>query len=87
MGEANRRREAGFMRPLNPGEQIQVDLTNATPKECMCGCRNFEPVIRVFIVSALLSPTGQELMAQQPVLVCCDCKKELDINDGKRTQN
>ena len=80
MGEARRRLDAtGFqMKPLQPGQQIQVDLKNATPKVCECGCKYFVPAIQVYIVSALISPTGQELTAQQPVLVCMECKEVLE---------
>jgi hypothetical protein len=59
---------------LQPGQQIQVDLKNAVPKVCECGCKFFIPVVMCFTVSALVSPTGQELLAQQPVLVCLGCK-------------
>jgi hypothetical protein len=62
---------------FTPGEQIQVDLKNATPKVCECGSKYFVPVVMVFTVSALLSPTGQELTAQQPVLVCKNCGEVL----------
>ncbi len=61
------------MKTLAPGQQIQVDLKNATPRVCDCGCKYFMPVIAVYTVSALVSPTGQELTAQQPVLICKDC--------------
>jgi hypothetical protein len=60
-------------------KQIQVDLKNATQRTCqnmigdhsgigtvtehMCGCKYFMPVVAVYTVSALLSPTGQELIA------------------------
>jgi len=61
------------MKTLAPGQQIQVDLKNATPRVCDCGCKYFMPVIAVYTVSALVSPTGQELTAQQPCLICKDC--------------
>ena len=78
MGEANRLRESGVQfKQMRPGEQIQVDLKNATPKVCECGCKYFIPVVMLYTVSALVSPTGQEMMAQQPVLVCLECKKPL----------
>jgi hypothetical protein len=70
--------QAGLVpRELKPGEQIQVGpevLKNATPKVCECGCKYFIPVVSVFTVSALVSPIGKELTAQQPVLICLDCK-------------
>ena len=64
--------KAAQMQPP-PQQQIHVDLTNAKQKECECGCKFFEQVITVFTVSALASPTGKELTATQPVLVCKDC--------------
>jgi len=69
-------------------QQIQVDLKNATPKTCqnkiadhrelgvherICGCDIFIPAVKLYTVSALVSPTGQELLAQQPVLICRSC--------------
>jgi len=84
MGEANRVAAMGLQaRALRPGEQIQVDLKNAVPRECGCGCKYFISVIQVSTISALVSPTGQELIAQRPVLVCLECKKELDISAAK----
>jgi len=58
-------------------QQIQVDLKDAVPKVCECGSGYFIPAVKVYTLSALLSPTGQELTAQQPVLVCMECKKAL----------
>jgi len=77
MGEALRRSELGFSpRGINSNQpqQIQVDLKNAIPKVCgKCNCEYFIPVIKLYTISALVSPTGQELTAQQPVLVCHNC--------------
>lgn len=64
----------GF-KQLQPGQQITVDIKNATPQECECGCKYFIPVVALYTVSALVSPTGQEITAQQPILICMDCKK------------
>jgi len=80
MGEAERRKQMGLgPRTLQPGQPIQVNLKNAIPKVCECGCKYFTPVIAVFIISALVSPTGQELTVQQPVLICKECKKEVKL--------
>ena len=76
MGEAQRRRELGIM-PQQ--QQIQVDLTNATPRLCECGCKHFVPVMTVFTVSALMSPIGKELTAQVPALLCKDCGTVLEV--------
>ena len=75
MGEAERRKQMGLgPRTLHPGQPIQVDLKNANPKVCECGCKYFIPVVAVFTVSVLVSPTGKELTVQLPVLVCMECK-------------
>jgi len=74
--------------PSQP-QQIQVDLKNAIPKTCQnmisdgpnefgprehpCGSELFTQAIKLYTISALLSPTGQELLAQQPVLICNKC--------------
>jgi len=74
MGEAARLRDKGIQfKQLQPGQPIQVDLKNATQRACECGCKYFIPVVAVYTVSALVSPTGQELTAQQPVLICRNC--------------
>jgi len=83
MGEMQRRQAVGNY-PLSnskAGQQIQVDLKNAKQKECECGNKYFNQVVGVFIVSALVSPTGQELVVQRPELVCSECKKEIKFID------
>ncbi len=86
MGEARDRMNLGLApRVLKPGEQIQVniDLDKATPKICECGCKYFIPVIVVYTVSALVSPIGKELTAQQPVLLCMECKALLNLKPAE----
>ena len=82
------------MKTLAPGQQIQVDLKNATPRVCqrrigqlsetgvhehVCGCELFVPAVKVFTVSPFApgNNTGQELTAQQPVLICKNCGEVL----------
>jgi hypothetical protein len=78
MGEARDRMLQGLPpRTMKAGEQIPIDLKDATPKVCECGCDLFVPVMKVFTVSALISPIGQELAAQVPVLICQKCGMEL----------
>lgn len=62
-----------------PGQpiQLQVDLSKATQLSCACGCKHFTVVQTVYMVSALVSPTGQDLTAQVPVLLCLECKAVL----------
>jgi len=75
MGEHKFKRDGVLpIRELRPGQQIQVDLRNAVQKECGCGSKYFIPVVTVFGISALVSPNGQDLTVQQPVLICMDCK-------------
>lgn len=86
MADAKRKLD---MHILKPGEQIPVDLKNATQTICECGCQFFIPVVKLFMVSAILSPIGKELSAQVPVLICLECKKpwEPGKENSKSTQN
>jgi len=63
------------MREVPPGTPIQVDLNTATKQSCECGGEVFVPAIQVYKVSALISPTGQELIANQQVIICAKCSK------------
>jgi len=63
-----------------PGTPIQVDLKNAALQTCECGNTFFTPAMQIYKVSALISPTGQELVANQQVLVCLKCNK---VYEGK----
>ena len=67
----------GMQAPV--GTQIQVDLSKTPQMSCACGCKYFAPAVTVHIVSALLSPTGQELIAQVPVLLCMECKAVMPL--------
>ena len=83
MEEARRRAELGLHPGMNSAQpqQVRVDLKNAVPKNCACGCGYFIQAIKCYTVSALVSPTGQELLAQQPVLVCMECKAMLPLGN------
>jgi DNA-directed RNA polymerase subunit RPC12/RpoP len=92
MGEARRRfingRGSGSqslsMKEMVPGQQVQVGpevMRHAVQKKCSkCGGEFFIAAIRVSTISALVSPVGQELTVQLPVLVCMDCKKPLRLD-------
>ena len=80
MGEAQRRIGMGLVpKGIKPGQpiQVEIDLKNATPLICECGCKYFTAAVQLYTVSALVSPTGQELVAQQPILICLKCKAVL----------
>jgi hypothetical protein len=82
MGEATRRNNLSQFPNQHHApqpQQIQVDLKDATPKLCSCGCAIFQLGIMCYTISAIISPTGQELLAQQPVIVCMECKKVMEI--------
>ena len=82
MGEAQRRIGMGLVpKGIKPGQpiQVEIDLKNATPLICECGCKYFIPVMTVFIVSALVSPIGKELTAQVPALICRECGEVLEV--------
>jgi hypothetical protein len=81
MGEANRRKQFMLQNGIKPGQQqqIQVDLTKAAQRSCACGCKYFTQAVTVHVISALLSPTGQELNAQVPALICMECKAVLAL--------
>ena len=72
--------------PSNPsaGMQVQVDLSKSPPRACACGCRYFTQAVTVHVISALLSPTGQELTAQVPALICLECKAPLPSGNGNK---
>ena len=61
-----------------PGQQVQVDLKDATPKKCQCGCPFFQQVFGVMTVSALVSPIGREMIATRPIFICLDCRMPLE---------
>ncbi len=90
MGEAKRRMDAGLgfdSRALQANQQIQIDLKNATLKVCECGCKYFQSVSMAYIVSALVSPTGQELLAQRPILICLQCRMPIDLIGDKNIKS
>ena len=56
-------------------QQFDVDLSTATQRKCKCGCLYFTSAAALYTVSALVSPNGQELVANVPVMICCNCKE------------
>ena len=64
---------------LQAGQQVEIDPKHAVQQECAaCGCKFFRLVMTVYKISALVSPTGQELVIQQPVLICTKCEIVLE---------
>ena len=83
MGEANRVKQFGLQARVNRGQpqQINVDLSKSPARACACGCKYFTQAVTVHTISALVSPTGQELTAQVPVLICMECKEPLSLEN------
>jgi len=81
MGEQQRRIGLGLVQKGQPGPQkMQIDIKNTSPIVCgLCGCKVFTPAIQLHHVSAIASPTGQELTIQQQVLVCFDCREVKEV--------
>lgn len=61
--------------PQQQIQQIEVNVDGQDPEKCSCGCVYFQPAVMIYRVSALVSPTGQELTAQRPVLLCMNCNE------------
>ena len=62
---------------MNQPQQITVDLKNATQLKCSCGAETFTGAFRLFKISALQSPTGQEMVAPMAVFLCSACGEML----------
>ena len=69
------------MKPL-PKQQVQVDLTEADTMKCQ-SCEN-----KIFIqgyvikkISAIMSPTGEEVIAPVQVFNCGNCGEILPLNE------
>jgi hypothetical protein len=67
------------LKHLQAGQAVEIDPKHAIQQQCAaCGNKFFRLVMTVFKVSALVSPTGQELVIQQPVLICTKCEIVLE---------
>jgi len=77
-----RKNEMPF-KQIQPGQQVQVDLKDATQQVCECGCKYFEGALMLYKVSAIISSDGKERYAQQPVLICKDCRKPFGEKEVK----
>ena len=63
--------------PKGPGgkQQFRIHATSAKDVECdNCGGLFFEPVIVLKRLSALTSPTGEEMIFPGQLFRCTDCK-------------
>ena len=63
------------MKPLANGkQQVQVDLSKADTVKCeKCGNYSFIETYFIKRISAIMSPTGQEMIAPVQVFSCGNC--------------
>lgn len=67
------------MNGMNQGQQqLNIDPDKMKDEVCgTCGHPFFVQVFRIKSISALLSPTGQDMAAPMPTFVCADCGTEI----------
>jgi len=63
---------------MNNQQQLNFDVSQIPDTICsVCGSKHFIPAYVVKKVSALISPNGQESFINIPVLVCLNCKTNI----------
>ena len=68
-------------KPL-PKQQVQVDLEDAETMVCQnCGNKIFIQGYVIKKISAIMSPTGQEVIAPVQVFNCGNCGEILTLNE------
>ena len=69
------------MKPL-PKQQVQVDLEKAETMNCQeCNNKIFIQGYVIKKISALMSPTGEEVIAPVQVFNCGNCGEILPLNE------
>jgi len=62
------------MPQIQPGQQIAVDLKNSKPAKCSkCKKDLFIPCFKLMKVSALMNPTGKDIMVPIQYWRCLSC--------------
>lgn len=57
----------------------KIDLSKGESVVCYnCGCPYFKNVTRMYRISAIISPTGEEGFIPQPTMICNHCSAVLD---------
>lgn len=59
-------------------QQIPVDITQAIPRPCSCGCVWFDKAFRLGVISAIApgNRTGKEVVVEYPTYLCRECGVE-----------
>lgn len=90
MGEAARRKKLGIYPKQTPTprrvsemvqQQMNIKLEDAEQIKCECGCLVFLTGSHAFKISALVSPTGQDMVVNKGFLVCLNCQKIYQSED------
>ena len=69
------------MKPL-PQQKVQVDLQDAETMTCLeCNNKIFIQGYVIKKISAIMSPTGQEVIAPVQVFNCGNCGEILPLNE------
>ena len=69
------------MKPL-PQQKVQVDLKEAETMTCLeCNNKIFIQGYVIKKISAIMSPTGEEVIAPVQVFNCGNCGEILPLND------
>jgi len=63
--------------------RLNVDLSKCESLACKCGNESFTEVITLKKISALLSPTGREMVAQLRQLTCLKCNETFVLEEAK----
>lgn len=62
----------------HPQQQINIKPDDLTPIVCSCGNETFESGLKLGKISAIISPTGQNMIVPQEILMCKKCGEELN---------
>ena len=52
---------------------INIDVSKLDGAVCNCGCRFYDTVMEYKLISALMSPSGQEQLFSIPHAACTNC--------------
>jgi len=74
------------MNSQKTNDKMQLDISNASDLLCSsCGHNLFQPVLMFKKVSAIISPTGEEMLIPIETCVCVKCGNMNDeFNPEKR---
>jgi len=62
---------------------LNVDLNKCETLACKCGNKTFTPVITLKKISALLSPTGREMIVELRQRICLKCGEKFVLEEKK----